>query len=107
MKNAFIINETPPKPWHDLIISHPVQNNLPKTFLPKNNFLGKNPPRTLEESTMHADYFEMIVHNYKKISTLITNIFFNVGISNSTIPLFFVMDLRLHIIRGVIKIIFK
>ena len=56
---------------------------------------------------MYTDYFEMIVHNYKKISTLITNMFFNVGISNSTIPPFFVMDLRFYIIRGVIKIIFK
>ena len=58
---------------------------------------------------MYSNYSEMIVHNYNKMSILIPNNFlFNVGISNSTIPPLFFLNLRLHIIPGVInKIISK
>ena len=59
---------------------------------------------------MYSNYFEMIAHNYNKMSILIPNNFLsNVGISNSTIPpLFFFLNLRLHVISGVInKIISK
>ena len=53
------------------------------------NFSWKKTSHTLEGSTAYTDYFETIVHNYNKISTLIPNNFVNVGISNSTIPPFF------------------
>ena len=83
LEKAFIIYyETPHKPWHDLIISPPIKNNPPTTFLPK-----------------------------KVFTPLMRSFFFwkNVDISNSTIPpfFFFFLNLRLRIIPGVIKVIFK
>ena len=36
LENPFIIYETPPPPWHDLIIIIPISNNLPIDYLPKN-----------------------------------------------------------------------
>ena len=52
MKNAFINYETPPKTWHDLIISPPIWNNHPIIFfaqkglcpLMKSFYSGKNLP---------------------------------------------------------------
>ena len=38
-------------------------------------FLEKKPSHSLEGNTTYNDYFEMIVHNYNKISTLIPNNF--------------------------------
>ena len=47
LKNAFIIYETPPKPWHNLIISPPILNNphifFCSKFVMKSFSFGKNP----------------------------------------------------------------
>ena len=68
---------------NDLIISPPIQKNIFIIFFSKNVFvlsweaLSKKPlsMHALEGSTMYSDYFEMIVHNYNKITTLIHNNF--------------------------------
>ena len=49
VKNAFIICKTPPKPWHDLIISPPIKNNLPMIFLPQKKFFSPHENHFLEK----------------------------------------------------------
>ena len=39
LKNVFIIYETLPKPWHDLIINPLIYNNVPIIFFPKKVFV--------------------------------------------------------------------
>ena len=39
LKNVFIIYETLPKPWHELIISLPIYNNVSIIFFPKKVFV--------------------------------------------------------------------
>ena len=82
LENAFIIYETFPKPWHDLVISPPIKNNLSIFFLPEKSFVPsweaffwKKSSYTLEGSTMYTDYFETIVDNYYKINILTPNNF--------------------------------
>ena len=70
LEDAFIIYETPPKNCHDLIISLPIWNNLPITYFQKKVFVPLR-EAFLEKilaslSTMYTDYFETIVHSYKK-----------------------------------------
>ena len=70
------------------------------------NFFWKKSSHNLEGSTMYTDYFETIVHNYNKTSILIHNNF--VLMLVLVIPQFhhsfFVLNLRLHIIPGAIKL---
>ena len=55
---------------------------------------------TLKRSTKYTDYFEIIVHSYNKIRTLIPNNLFN-AVSNSLIPpffLFWIWDFTLYLV---------
>ena len=72
LENAFIIYETSPPPYHELIISPPIQNYLSINFLPKkvyppamkSCFWKKSLPYFSSGSTKYTSYFVMIVHDF-------------------------------------------
>ena len=68
------------------------------------SFFWKESPHTLEGSTMYSDYFVTIVHNSNKISNVIMLVL--VIPQTNTSSVLFAMNLRYHIISGVIRIIF-
>ena len=81
LENAFIIYETPLKPLHEQPIDitsyleQPPHNLFAqKSFCPsRRSLFWKKSSHTLVGSTMSTHYFDTIVLNYNKISTLISN----------------------------------
>ena len=75
------------------------------------SFFWKESPHNLEGSTMYSDYFVTIVHNSNKISKKWTPNNFVIMLvlvipQTNTTSVLFAVNLRYHIISGVIRIIF-